>query len=86
MSIHTNANQIPTIFNEIIRKRVADYMDKELKELMKQKMNAIIQDVLSSLQADTKLFRDMARYETKLVVTAIYNGEDVKQKQPKEGK
>lgn len=81
MATHKSKSQIPTIFNEIIRKRVADYMDKELKELMRQKIDSIISEVLANLQADTKLFKDMARYETKIVVTAIYNGKDIEQKQ-----
>jgi|GEM_PF-3606382 len=84
MATHVNGNMIPTIFNDIIRKRVADYMDKELKELMRQKMDSIISEVLANLQADTKLFKDMARFETKMVVTAIYNGKDVEQNQTRD--
>jgi hypothetical protein len=86
MATNTNTAMIPTIFNEIIRKRVADYMDKELKNLMRQKMDAIISDVLSNLQADTKLYEDMLHYETKMVVTAVYNGKDVEQKQEQQPK
>jgi hypothetical protein len=79
MATTPSEHMIPTIFNDIIRKRVADYMDKELKEMMRQKMDSIISEVLGNLQADTKLFKDMARFETKMVVTAIYNGKDVEQ-------
>lgn len=83
MATHTSDSQIPEIFNKIIRQRVADYMDKELKELMAQKIDSIITDVISNLQADTKLFRDMLHHETQLVVKAIYNGNEIEQKKEK---
>ncbi len=79
MATHVSENMVPEIFNKIIRQRVTDYMDKELKELMRQKMDAIITDVMSNLQADTQLFKDMLRYETKMVVQAVYNGKDIEQ-------
>ena len=82
MATNVNENMVPEIFNNIIRQRVSDYMNKELKELMRQKMDSIITDVMQNLQADTQLFKDMARYETKLVVKAIYNGKDIEQKPP----
>ena len=72
----------PELFNEIIRQRVANYMDKEIKEMMRQKIDAIISDVLSNLQADAQIYKDMLRYETNLVVKAIYNGENIEQKMP----
>lgn len=83
MASHINEKEIPTIFNEIIRKRVSDYMDKELKELIKQKMDGIIKDVLSDLQIDTGLLKDMMRFEGSLIVKAIYNGQDVQQQPAK---
>lgn len=70
-------NQIPTIFNQIIRQRVAEYIDKEVKEIIKTKMDQIITDVLKNLQTDSNLFTDMLQYERKLVIKAIYNGEDI---------
>lgn len=80
MAKNTPAHAIPEIFNEIIRKRVSDYIEGELNELIKKKVDAIITDVLANLQADTHLFRDMMQHETRLVVRAIYKGEDITQK------
>lgn len=86
MASTVNESAIPTIFNEIIRKRVTDYVDGELKTIIRQKMDSIISDVLGGLQTDTQLFKDMLHYESKLVVTAIYNGKDIEQKQPQSTK
>lgn len=76
-------SMMPTIFTEIIRKRVADYIDGELKELIRQKVDGIITDVMSNLQTEADVFKDMSRYETNLVVKAIYNGQDIQQNQSK---
>lgn len=81
MATHVNENMVPTIFNEIIRNRVTDYIDGELKALIRKKMDGIISDVLGDLQTDSQLYKDMLHYETKLVVKAIYNGKDIEQKE-----
>lgn len=74
---------MPTLFNQIIRKRVADYIDGELKEFIRQKMDGIITDVMSNLQTEADVFKNMYSYETNLVVKAIYNGQDIQQNQSK---
>lgn len=73
--------QVPEIFLEIIRKRVADYIAKEIKEMVAKETNKIVSDVLSNLQCEAGMFKSMLRYETQLVVKAIYNGEDIQQKE-----
>jgi len=83
MAMITSDTALPTIFNEIIRKRVADYVDGELKTLIKQKTESIITEVLAGLQVDSQLFKDMYRHETQIVVKAMYKGELVEQKQDK---
>ena len=80
MAVKTDNKQIPTIFNEIIRKRVADYIDKELAELIKKKVDSIITDTLAGLQLDSELFQDMYRHETQLLVRAVYKDEEIKQR------
>lgn len=70
---------IPEIFNQIIRTRVADYIEKEVKELVKIKTDEIITDVLINLKLDAKTYMNMAAYEQRLVVTAIYNGVEIPQ-------
>ncbi len=84
MAMTTSDNQIPTIFNEIIRKRVADYIDGEVTTLIKAKTEAIITEVLSGLQVDAELFKDMYRHETGLVVKAVYKGQEIKQHSSRE--
>lgn len=80
MASNINENAIPTIFNEIIRKRVADYVDGEVTALIKQKTDSIITEVLAGLQVDSELFKDMYKHETNLVVKAVYKGQEVVQK------
>lgn len=70
---------VPSIFNAIIKQRVSDYINKEVKELVQKKTDEIISDVLSNLQADAEMYKDMLSYETRLVVKAVYNGKDIQQ-------
>lgn len=79
MTMRESENAIPTIFNEIIRKRIAAYIDGEIKELVQKKTDEIISEVLSNLQTDSELLKDMYRHETTLVVKAIYNGQNIQQ-------
>lgn len=72
-------NQTPEIFNQIIKTRVADYIHNEVKKMVAAKTSEIIKEVLGSLQLDTKRYADIARYETNLVIKAIYNGVEVPQ-------
>lgn len=72
---------IPVLFNNIIKQRVSDYINKEVAEMVRLKTDEIVTDVLGNLQVDAQLYKDMLRYETKLVVNAVYNGVDVTQKE-----
>lgn len=83
MSTTNNMMKPELIFNEIIKKRVADYIDIEVKAMVNRKTNEIIESVLSDLQVDAKAYLDMARYETNIIVKAIYNGKDILQKDVK---
>lgn len=79
-------NEIPVIFNEIIKKRITNYIEEELKEHIKKKVHDVAQDVLSDLQIDTQQFQDLLRNEMLIVVKAIYNGKELAKKpQPTEG-
>jgi hypothetical protein len=71
----------PEIFNQIIRQRVADYIDNEVKKLVAEKTNEIIKDVLGNLKLDSQRYQDMLRHETNLVIKAVYNGVDVPQRE-----
>lgn len=75
-----NDKVIPTIFNEIVKTRVANYIDKEVREIISKKTDKIIKDVLSGLQVESTVYKEMLTYDTKLVVNAIYNGIDITQK------
>lgn len=67
----------PEIFNQIIRDRVSNYIEKEVKALIAAKTNEIIEDVMRSLKTDAQMFQDLMRYEQRLVITCIYNGVEI---------
>jgi hypothetical protein len=73
----------PKIFNEIIKTRVAEYIDKEVRQMVKKKTDEIITEVLSELKLNVDMFESMETYEAKLIVKAFYNGEKVFQKDGK---
>ena len=74
-------NQSPEIFKEIIRTRISDYIKNDVKKLVDQKTEEIIMSVLGNLQLDVERYADMLRYETNLVIKAVYNGIEIPQKE-----
>lgn len=80
MSIFTNSakeKHATDMFPMIVRKRVEEYIDREVKGLVKKKTDEIVTEVLANLKVDAALYYKMEQHERELVVKAIYNGGEV---------
>jgi hypothetical protein len=81
-----NEDMTGKMFEQFIKQRISDYIQKEVAEMVKAKSAEIVQEVLSNLRLDSERYKDLLTFETNLIVKAIYNGQEVPQRKEEDAK